>query len=139
MFSQSDCNDFNLQTKTPVLLTGGTYDLITPLLSEQLGVLTSLQPNKFSRVLIIEGASHFSPIRVKGQTDQSKGQDIFQLSDTLIGSHPLSVQSLLAHEIIRFLDNLESGNQVNIISNKINSDLRYYILDQSTAEQLIGN
>ncbi len=131
--------DFNVQTKTPVLLTGGTYDLITPLLSEQLGVLTSLQPNKFSRVLIIEGASHFSPIRVKGQTDQSKGQDIFQLSDTLIGSHPLSVQSLLAHEIIRFLDNLESGNQVNIISNKINSDLRYYILDQSTAKQLIGN
>ena len=51
--------------RVPVFLIGGTYDLITPALNEQLGLLLSTKSNSFSRVLLVEGASHFSPIRVK--------------------------------------------------------------------------
>ncbi len=47
--------------KIPTLLIGGTYDLITPLVNEQFRVFSALN-NPLNRFLIIEGASHFSPI-----------------------------------------------------------------------------
>ena len=96
----------------PVFLSGGTYDLITPALSEQLGLLQSTEPNKLSRTLLIEGASHFSPIRVKGQVKNSSSQDLFQLGEAFVGEKPLLVQSLLGTQIIRFLEGFESGNPV---------------------------
>ena len=49
--------------KIPTLLIGGTYDLITPLMNEQFNVFSALN-NPSNRFLIIEGASHFSPIRI---------------------------------------------------------------------------
>jgi len=49
--------------KIPTLLIGGTYDLITPLMNEQFRVFSALY-NPSNRFLIIEGASHFSPIRI---------------------------------------------------------------------------
>ena len=82
------------QIKIPLFLTGGTFDLVTPSISEQLGLLLTLSSNPFSRVLLIEGASHFSPIRVEGQMNQSEGKDLFNLGESIVGYHPLSVQSL---------------------------------------------
>ena len=49
--------------KAPTLLIGGTYDLITPLMNEQFRVFYALD-NPSNRFLIIEGASHFSPIKI---------------------------------------------------------------------------
>ncbi len=127
----------SLEIEAPVLLTGGTFDLITPSLNEQLVLMVSINSNKYNRALLIEGASHFSPIRVKGQTDKSKGKDLFQLSDALVGSHPLSVQSLLASEIIRFLDHLELKKEVDVVTNEINSNLRFHVIDKQISENLI--
>ena len=45
--------------KTPTLLIGGTYDLITPLMNEQFRVFNALD-NPSNRFLIIEGASPVS-------------------------------------------------------------------------------
>ena len=130
-------DESSLKIDIPVLLTGGTFDLITPALNEQLVMMVSLDSNKYNRALLIEGASHFSPIRVKGQTDQSKRKDLFQLSDALVGSHPLSVQSLLANKIIKFLDYIESGKEVNVVTNQIGSGLRFHILDKEISRDLI--
>ena len=52
----------------PTLLIGGTYDFITPLMNEQFEVFYALN-NQSNRFLIIEGASHFSPIRIKNSDE----------------------------------------------------------------------
>ena len=97
----------------PLLIVGGTLDLITPPLDEQLPLLAGLAEHPDSRVVVVEGASHFSPIRVDGQGKASEGDDLFQLGEELVGVNPLSVQRVIAHEVIRFLDTLSSESPRN--------------------------
>ena len=129
----------SMQINVPVFLTGGTFDLITPANTEQLGLLLATRKNPLSRILLIEGASHFSPIRVRGQLNQSIGKDVFQIGDSLVGFHPLSVQSLLAKEIINFLDNFEDNKSLPVSLNKSQDDLKFHILDSSSVKKLIKN
>ena len=126
------------QINVPLYLTGGTFDLVTPSISEQLGLLISLSANPMSRVLLIEGASHFSPIRVEGQLNDSKGEDLFNLGESIVGYHPLSVQSLLAFEIIRFLENLENKNSIVPGTNLKKGELKFHILNRQIIEKLIS-
>tara|TARA_Y100001968_G_scaffold130651_1_gene119240 strand:+ start:101 stop:562 length:462 start_codon:yes stop_codon:yes gene_type:complete len=125
------------QINIPLFLTGGTFDLVTPSSREQLGLLLSLSSNSFSRVLLIEGASHFSPIRVEGQMNQSKGKDLFNLGESIVGYHPLSVQSLLAFEIINFLDKLEDKKAMPSKTNLTKGDLKFHILDKDIIKNLL--
>ncbi len=121
----------------PVFLVGGTFDLVTPAISEQLGLLLSIKPNPLNRVLLIEGASHFSPVRVKGQINNEIGDDIFKLKGSLVGLHPLSVQSLIANEIIKFLDNLEEEEAVPAELNIIYNGTRFHLLDRPLVKELL--
>ena len=121
----------------PLFLTGGTFDLVTPTTSEQLGLLLSLSSSPLSRVLLIEGASHFSPIRVEGQMYQPEGKDLFNLGESIVGYHPLSVQSVLAFEIINFLEKLEENKSIPSQTNLIQGDLKFHILDKTIIEKLI--
>lgn len=91
----------------PALLTGGTLDLITPPLSEQLELLLATAPDPRSRVVLVAGASHFSPIRVERHPSGTQDNDLFQLGEELVGVPPLQVQALLADEIIAFLEGLQ--------------------------------
>ena len=128
----------NLDNKinVPLFLTGGTFDLVTPSISEQLGLLLALSSSPLSRVLLIEGASHFSPIRVEGQMSQSEGKDLFNLGESIVGYHPLSVQSLLAFEIISFLEKLEENKSIPSSTNLTKGELKFHILDRNTIEKL---
>ena len=125
------------QINIPLFLTGGTFDLVTPSISEQLGLLLSVSSNPLSRVLLIEGASHFSPIRVEGQMYQSEGKDLFNLGESIVGYHPLSVQSLLSFEIINFLEKLEEKESIPSNTNLTKDELTFHILDRNTIEKLI--
>ena len=127
------------QIKVPFFLTGGTFDLVTPSISEQLGLLLSLNSHPFSRVLLIEGASHFSPIRVQGHMNDSEGKDLFNLGESIVGYHPLSVQSLLAFEIINFLEKLEEKKSISSKTNLIKGELKFHILDRTIIEKLFRN
>ena len=127
------------QINVPIFLTGGTFDLVTPPNSEQLGLLLSLSSSPLSRVLLIEGASHFSPIRVDEQMYKPEGKDVFNLGESIVGYHPLSVQSLLALEIISFLENLEEGKSLVSKTNLTKGELKYHILDQKIIERLVNN
>ncbi len=129
----------SLDIGVPVFFTGGTFDLITPPLSEQLSLMVAIKTNKFNRTLLIEGASHFSPIRVKGQTDNAEGEDLLQLNDSLVGSQPLKVQRILSLEIINFLESLESEKEVSTATNIHNTGIKYHILDKEIARNLIEN
>ena len=125
------------QLNIPLFLTGGTFDLVTPSISEQLGLLIALSSNPMSRVLLIEGASHFSPIRVEGQMNKSKGQDLFNLGESIVGYHPLSVQSLLSFEIINFLEKLEENKSIPSNTNLTKGELKFHILDRNIIEKLV--
>ena len=123
----------------PLLIVGGTLDLITPPLDEQLPLLAGLAEHPDSRVVVVEGASHFSPIRVDGQGKASEGDDLFQLGEELVGVNPLSVQRVIAHEVIRFLDTLSSESPRNdaVHLMEASSKTRWHRLGRRPALQLM--
>ena len=124
----------------PVLLIGGTYDLITPLISEQFKLFFSTSPNPLNRFLIIEGASHFSPIRIKNDYSSNlENNDIFKINKSLIGPNPNLVQNLSLKVIVEFLDNLKSKESIKIIKNQTESNLDFHILDRKTLRNIIKN
>ena len=125
-----------LDLQVPVLFTGGTLDLITPPLSEQLDLLLATQPHLASRVVIVEGASHFSPVRVDVQKEKKTSDDLFKLGTELVGVQPLNVQSLLAVEIKTFLEQVEAGEVLKGSMHKQVGDLRLHRLDRAAVERL---
>lgn len=125
----------------PVLLSGGSLDLITPPLSEQLGLLRALPSNPGTRAVLVEGASHFSPVRVEGQRG-GEGEDLFQLGEEFVGVQPLQVQALLEQEILRFLEALETGRRVTTADADAEhvqvGALHLYRLNQAGAARLLN-
>jgi len=110
----------------PALYTGGTLDLITPPINEQLELLLATAPQSGSAAVLVQGASHFSPIRVESKPQDSKptvvvdgrsqqvqpggkSNDLFQLGEELVGVQPLQVQDLLGDEIVQFLERVDRG------------------------------
>ena len=122
--------------KIPTLLIGGTYDLITPLMNEQFRVFSALN-NPSNRFLIIEGASHFSPIRIN--KNYTENNDIFKISESFIGSDPILVQDLSAKFIVKFIENLKYQNIPSIIKNQTEFGLDFHLLDFKNIKELSKN
>ena len=124
----------------PMLMVGGTLDLITPPLDEQLPLLAGLSKHPSSRVVVVEGASHFSPIRVDGQESASQGDDLFRLGEELVGVNPLSVQRVIAFEVIGFLNSLSAGpsRQDSLHLKDSTSMTRWHRLERRRALELMG-
>ena len=122
--------------KTPTLLIGGTYDLITPLMNEQFRVFSALN-NPSNRFLIIEGASHFSPIRINKSNEENN--DVFKISESFIGSDPILVQDLSAKFIVKFLENIENQEVPSVIKNQRNLGLDFHLLDLETIKEISEN
>ena len=87
----------------PVLLVGGSLDLITPPLQEQLQLFLQ-EGRPQSRLVLVEGGSHFSPVRI-GRGDQA----LFQLGEEFVGVEPLRVQALSLGLSSDFLQALPRG------------------------------
>jgi len=122
--------------KTPTLLIGGTYDLITPLMNEQFRVFSALN-NPSNRFLIIEGASHFSPIRINKSYEEIN--DVFKISKSFIGSDPKLVQDLSAKIIVNFLKNIRDQEVPTVIKNQRYLGLDFHLLDIKTLKELSKN
>ena len=120
----------------PVLLMGGTLDLITPPLAEQLGMLASFGQHPFSRAVIVEGGSHFSAIRVEGQSSSGDGDDLFRLGEELVGVNPLAVQELLRRELIAFLEQLEGAAQATASHHYQEGSVRWHRFNSRDAAVL---
>ena len=120
----------------PLLLVGGTLDLITPPLDEQIGLLASLGQHPSSRVVVIEGASHFSPIRVGEFQVGTREDDLFQLGEDLVGVNPHSVQRVIAHEIVVFLSSLSATSVVSVDEHWSDGDVRWHRLTVEGARTL---
>jgi len=122
--------------KIPTLLIGGTYDLITPLINEQFKVFTALN-NPSNRFLIIEGASHFAPIRINNSNEDNN--DLFKISKSFIGSDPILVQDLSAKFIIKFLENIKDQEITKVIKNQRDLGLKFHLLDLETIQEVSKN
>jgi len=112
--------------KTPTLLIGGTFDLITPLMNEQFRVFSALN-NPSNRFLIIEGASHFSPIRINKSHEENN--DVFKISESFIGSEPILVQDLSKKFIVEFLKNIKDQKIPKVVKNQRDLGLNFHLLD----------
>ncbi|MCR8540403.1 MAG: alpha/beta hydrolase [Prochlorococcus marinus CUG1439] len=120
----------------PTLLIGGTYDLITPLMNEQFRVFSALN-NPSNRFLIIEGASHFSPIRINNSYEENN--NVFKISESFIGSDPILVQALSAKFIVKFLENIKDKELPIVIKNQRNLGLDFHLLDLETIKEVLKN
>ncbi|MFM7394414.1 MAG: alpha/beta hydrolase family protein [Cyanobium sp.] len=87
----------------PVLLMGGGLDLVTPPIDEQLSLFLPAGHRR-SRLVLVDGGSHFSPVRVTGQEAV-----LFRLGSDLVGDDPAVVQGLLLVLTGDFLSSLESA------------------------------
>ncbi len=122
--------------KIPTLLIGGTYDLITPLMNEQFRVFSALN-NPSNRFLIIEGASHFSPIRINKNSIEN--HDIFKISKSFIGSDPILVQDLSTKFIVEFLKNIKDQKIPTVVKNQRDLGLDFHLLDLETIKEISEN
>jgi predicted dienelactone hydrolase len=112
----------------PVLLVGGSLDLITPPLAEQIGPFRQLKDPR-SRLVLVEGASHFSPVRLERE------RPLLQLGDDLVGKDPRQVQELLLEVHSLFLQGLEPGATapVGVLRQ---GNVRAWLLDRAGAARL---
>ncbi|WP_457767246.1 alpha/beta hydrolase family protein [Cyanobium sp. ULC082] len=115
------------QLKAPLLMVGGSLDLVTPPVSEQLGLFLQ-QRDPRSRLALVEGGSHFSPVRI---TDQKEA--MLQLGEQLVGEEPLRVQELLLGLSADFLLALETGTALPPQQRR-QDGVRAYVLDQAEAQ-----
>ena len=120
----------------PTLLIGGTYDLITPLINEQFKVFSALN-NPLNRFLIIEGASHFSPIRINNIYKENN--DVFKISESFIGTNPILVQDLSFKIIFEFIKNIKNEQPPFIIKNQKENGLDFHFLDLETTKKISNN
>ena len=126
----------SLRIDVPLFLIGGTYDLITPLVGEQFKVFLSAN-NSFNRFLIIEGASHFSPIRIN--YNGKENNDVFKIGKPFIGTNPIAVQNLSLTAAIEFLNKIRKEESLKIITNQSMFKLDFHILDKKNIRQISNN
>ncbi len=85
----------------PVLLVGGSVDLVTPPVQEQLNLFVHVSHPR-SRLVVVDGGSHFSLLRLDNQ-----GQALFRLGQELVGRDPRKVQNLIISLTTEFLQGLD--------------------------------
>ena len=99
-------------------------------------MLASFGQHPLSRAVIVEGGSHFSAIRVEGQSSSGEGDDLFRLGEELVGVNPLAVQELLRRELIAFLEQLEGAPQPIASSHYQQGFVRWHRLNRRDAAGL---
>ncbi len=112
----------------PVLMEGGTLDLITPPMQEQLDLFLPVGDPR-SRLVLVDGGSHFSPVRMTAREEA-----VFELGEELVGVDPLMVQRLLLRITTEFLYGL--SQPLPIVSQQRRQEkVRAFVLDGEAARR----
>jgi hypothetical protein len=93
--------------------------------------------NTSNRFLIIEGASHFSPIRINNSF--LKDDDLFKINESFIGSDPILVQDLSLKFILKFIKNIKGQRAISVMKNQRDLGLDFHLLDLETIKELSKN
>ena len=110
----------------PALLVGGSLDLVTPPLGEQLELFLP-EANPRNRLALVDGASHFSPVRIR-----PGAQALFQLGEDLVGLAPERVQGMELSLTSEFLLGLKSPMALPPQRRKLGG-VNAYVLDRAAA------
>ena len=105
-------------------------------MNEQFRVFYALN-NPSNRFLIIEGASHFSPIRINNSYKEKN--DVFKISESFVGTDPKLVQDLSAKFIVKFLENIEDLEVPTVIKNQRELGLDFHLLDLESIKEISKN
>ena len=105
-------------------------------MNEQFNVFSALN-NPSNRFLIIEGASHFSPIRINKRYEENN--DLFKISESFIGSEPILVQDVAAKFIIEFLKNIQYQKIPKVVKKQRDLGLDFHLLDLETIKEISEN
>ena len=118
--------------QAPALMVGGSLDLITPPVSEQLRLFVP-EANPSSRLVLLEGASHFSPVKI----ESGQQQPLFKLGEDLVGVDPGRVQGLILSVTSEFLLGLvQPGGPRELPPQRRRlGGVTAYVLDQALARQ----
>jgi len=112
----------------PVLMVGGSLDLVTPPLEEQLPLFLPAGDPR-SRLVLVEGGSHFSPVRV-GERQEA----VLRLGQEWVGVDPTTVQTLLLGLSGDFLNSLELPVLLPA-QVRFQQGVRAYVLDPAAARR----
>ena len=115
--------------QVPALLVGGSLDLVTPPLQEQLELFLPVGDPR-SRLVLVEGGSHFSPLRLPPGDEA-----LFRLGSDWVGVDPEAVQGLLLGLTTDFLDSLALAAPPRSSQRLFHRGVTAYELDPSTAAQ----
>lgn len=114
----------------PVLLVGGSLDLVTPPIAEQLGLFLPVGHDR-SRLVVVEGGSHFSPVRVSGREEA-----LLRLGAELVGVAPEVVQALLLRLTEDFLSSVEPPPAQGMAPQRLRMNgVSAHVLDGRAAER----
>ena len=120
----------------PLLVVGGSLDLITPPLDEQLALFLPAVDRR-SRLVVVDGGSHFSPVRMAEHDDV-----LLRLGRELVGVDPLRVQGVLLSLTTAFLDSLEPPGAAGGITpeplptqRRLQDGITAYVLDPAAARR----
>ena len=119
----------------PLLVVGGSLDLITPPLDEQLALFLPAVDRR-SRLVVVDGGSHFSPVRMAEHDDV-----LLRLGRELVGVDPLRVQGVLLSLTTAFLDSLEPAGAAGITpeplptQRRLQDGITAYVLDPAAARR----
>jgi len=118
-----------LQTlPVPTLMVGGSLDLVTPPLEEQLDLFLPASQTG-SRLVVVDGGSHFSPVRMA-----EREEVVFRLGRELVGVDPVLVQGLLLSLCSDFLQSLQPHPGLLLPSQERRQQgITAYVLDQGAA------
>ena len=118
----------------PVLMVGGSLDLVTPPLDEQLSLFLPARDPR-SRLLVVDGGSHFSPVRI-----DDRDQVLLHLSKEFVGVDPLRVQHVLLGFTVDFLNQLQpqAGARPLEAQRRRQEGVTAYLLDPTMARRWRG-
>jgi predicted dienelactone hydrolase len=112
----------------PVLMVGGSLDLVTPPIAEQLALFLPVGHDR-SRLVLVDGGSHFSPVRVS-----AREQALLQLGTELVGAPPESVQALLHQLTAAFLASIAPPPAQGLPPQRLEvKGVKAYVMDGPTA------
>lgn len=120
----------SLRRQVPVLMVGGSLDLVTPPLEEQLRLFLPAG-NPLNRLVLLEGGSHFSPVRMVDPREA-----VLRLGRQLVGVDPAMAQTVLLALSTEFLQLLaQPPAQPLPLPAQLRSQagIRAYVLDPQAA------
>ncbi len=113
--------------QVPALVVGGSLDLVTPPLQEQLELFLPVGDPR-SRLVLVEGGSHFSPLRLAAGDEA-----LFRLGSDLVGVDPEAVQGLLLAITTDFLNSLAGPPPPSPSERLSHRGVTAYVLDPRMA------